>query len=393
MLRKLWKHLLGRQSGSTKKSKMSLTFRPFLEQLERRLVPVTDVFWIGPTGGAWSDSANWSSGAVPDSTDDVYLGSAYTLSNDHPSVVDTSITVDAVITSSSYGGFAIGPTMSSSVTLSANGNITLAGTTVLGSSLGPTTVSAGGSLFVFGSVSTAMGASTTLSANGIVLESSSAFTVTSTGMAPTTFSAAGTVEMDGDLRVTEYSVLSISVPTGSATVGTGGTVEIADGATLSYSGYQPLAIDGTLTALAASPFGFGAASDLSVSPSVNVAGSLDVNDAASLTVSGTLLDQGDVKLESNTAVLTVSGEMNVNAELDLYAPASSGGMPSGPNLTVTGLMNLGSGAALWVYGAVSVPVTVISAGSHTGDFANINGEANNTDQHGHWAGSAYVYTG
>src|SRR5262245_17966825 len=43
-----------------------------LEVLEDRTLPAI-VFWTNPSGGDWADAANWDTGALPGSLDDVVI--------------------------------------------------------------------------------------------------------------------------------------------------------------------------------------------------------------------------------------------------------------------------------------------------------------------------------
>src|SRR3954463_16437049 len=49
----------------------------FLERLEHRVVPVTNM-WTTPAGGDWSNPANWNQGHVPLSSEDVVIPSLNT---------------------------------------------------------------------------------------------------------------------------------------------------------------------------------------------------------------------------------------------------------------------------------------------------------------------------
>jgi hypothetical protein len=76
MLRKIWKSLSTRSTGRPAACRSS---RPLaLESLEERCVPATYT-WVGPSGGLWSNPANWSGGppnTVPSAGSTVFYNTA-----------------------------------------------------------------------------------------------------------------------------------------------------------------------------------------------------------------------------------------------------------------------------------------------------------------------------
>src|SRR5690348_8230502 len=95
-------------------------YRPLLERLEDRVNPGVEAIWIGPVGGAWSAAANWSTGAVPNSGTDCYLGSSYPGGTNNSSIITSDITVESVTCASGYGGITVEAKLTGSVTSNAS---------------------------------------------------------------------------------------------------------------------------------------------------------------------------------------------------------------------------------------------------------------------------------
>src|ERR1700722_6938775 len=89
-----------------------------VERLEPRTL-LSTVAWIGAYGGAWTTAADWSTGAVPKSTDDVVInvtGSVTITLNGAASVNSLSITGDTL--GISGGNLTIAATLANSGTIS-----------------------------------------------------------------------------------------------------------------------------------------------------------------------------------------------------------------------------------------------------------------------------------
>jgi|CXWL01.1.fsa_nt_gi hypothetical protein len=94
-------------------------------------VTVPTVRWINPTSGFWDVAANWSTGTVPGSTDDVLIDVPGDITVTHRSGITTVKSVVARDSLTFSGGTLIGATvLGSAVTVSPNASITLDGVTL-----------------------------------------------------------------------------------------------------------------------------------------------------------------------------------------------------------------------------------------------------------------------
>lgn len=180
-----------------------------LEELEPRVVPAFDNFWVGPAGGLWSTASNWSLG-TPNSQDILYLGSHWQGSNDNASVDDVSASVMAINAASGYGGITV------------NGGVTL-------------TVGGGtGTWDSYGSVSLGMGSTL----NGSITVE--AGTLTTTDNMGSTITGSVLVNSNGNWVVTGFGMGTVNVGTS-----TGNGVTISGTLTIDTDGYLNVAAANT----------------------------------------------------------------------------------------------------------------------------------------------------
>jgi hypothetical protein len=118
-------------SGRPRGARKTGRYRPELLALENRTLPST-ISWLHPVSGDWNDSANWSGGRVPLTTDDVVIpfrGITVTHATDHTDNARTLRSEADLDISAGRLTIGIGGTFTSSlidalVTVSDNGTLT-----------------------------------------------------------------------------------------------------------------------------------------------------------------------------------------------------------------------------------------------------------------------------
>ena len=159
----------------------NLNYHLTVTSLEPRVVPATNT-WTGGTTGSWSIGANWSSGNVPISTDNVVIptGDTVTLSDGNAYSIDT-LTVASGATLQITSGSSIAATASTGTQITDDGTIDIGDSSTPGSlfvSAASGTISgtnANTCFIVFGSnasniVGTNYAGSSTLNITGLTIE-------------------------------------------------------------------------------------------------------------------------------------------------------------------------------------------------------------------------------
>ena len=367
------------------------------------------ITWTGGSSGDWNTAGNWQGGAVPNSSDDVIVGSGSTVT-----ISSGSTSIDALISvagtlqispgasltlaaASSVAGTLImeGSTLQNAVGLTVTGTLDWYDGTITGA--GSTSISSSGSLVIGdGSISSPVGRvldqalsnsgtlswtasrSTTATANGALNNQSANFTVTgsgglsASGTAPT-FTNSGTISLNAGgatfplaLPVTNSGTLSVTSGTLAATasITSTGSVMIGSGATLSDTGAAFSQSSGQLTVNGT----------LSSSQTVNInGGSLSGTGtvAANLTSGGTVAPGTS---SSSPGILTISGNYTQNSggTLSVILDGATAGTGYG-QLAVAGTASLAGGLSLSLNYTPQAgdSYQIISAGSLSGAFNGV----------------------
>jgi hypothetical protein len=296
--------------------------RLVLEQLEDRLTPTSNV-WIGPESGNWSNANYWSLGHVPTSSEDLTFGGPGSANTD--SVDDiSSLTVQNVVSTFDFTStVSIGSGDGTAISLQSLSSFTSYGGLVLNKGA---TLSVTGDVFIYGTL-TSTGA-TTLNAGPLVeLESGSVVNVTgSTGLSL----SSNAIDNFGTVNIGTASTASALTITGASSTyitEVFSTTAMFDGSTLTNDGNQ-LDVIGTLSM----------SSTGSVTSTVTSVNGLEI--------SGTLNSSGRSLISSSgTFDIALGGEVNAVGSLSLSG-----------TITQDGIMKLGSassGALLFVTGSTS----------------------------------------
>jgi hypothetical protein len=331
--------------------------RPKLEVLEDRAVPSVENIWVGPSGGLWSDPANWSLGHTPQSDDLLIFGlisdGGLTAANtdsvdDLPNVSVGNITLEADYTS----------------TLTVDGGNTLTSAASFDQSAGSLVLHSGATLSA---------------ADGIILGG------------PTAIESGVTIASTGTLYINKSLTLAPDIIGGKAFLNAGavyqaGTLSVAGGVELDINGfYNPIA--GSLTTV------FQGQATISVSSSnqVGMEGELDLNNGIFATTNGLKVD-GTLKtlgadlivgnLENNGQIVWASATpfttllVNGNYSTDLGTlnmRVASGNLND--SLLVSGSASLGGTLDVIAQGPLTFGNTfgliTCAAGSMTGNFSSL----------------------
>ncbi len=356
--------------------------------------PTPTVTWVGTTGGDWNTASRWSTGAVPQATDDVFIGlsAGQVVTISSGTVTVNTLTCDCALTVNS------GVTLTLGNASQINGTLTLAGGTVGGAGAltvnGPFNVSASGSALSGAGVFTTQGASTVNipSAGGgflavvggkswvnegtltIAGDDRVFFGFTSGGANSLTNAAGATIELastfatpldffTGTASLTNLGTINLSV-SGSHTIANG--IAFNNGGTVNVNaGTFVVAGSGTDSGLYT--VAAGATINFQGGTRTLAAGS-DITGAGTLTVSGSIVSaNASLTIAASGAALNVSsGTLNVNVAglTGTVAPVTvSGGVlnfNSGaivlPSLLLSG-GTLGGTADMTVDGTFSVTVS------------------------------------
>src|SRR5690348_16680678 len=295
--------------------------------------PPSTIDWLGPvsgstaqkpSSGSWNTAANWSSGAVPTSSDTVALGgtnagSAYAVT------VDSAALVGALTLSAANGAtldLKANLTASTSITVNSGSTINTTGASgTIALNGGSTGISNSGTVAVTaatlsivgnltdnsgGAVTVASG--TTLTTSGAVTNSSGA-TITISGTftesGTSAVSNAGTITLSGGtLQDTNASAVAIN---NTGTINSSGTSALTDSnggitntGTIHVTG-------GTLTVTGALTDNSGGALTIDSLAALTTASALTNNSGATITISGTLTETGTAAINNSGGTITLSG--------------------------------------------------------------------------------------
>ncbi len=266
-----------RRHGGSRRGKL---FTPKLFHLEQRLLLATD-YWTGhsaATGGNdnWSNAGNWSTGAVPGTSDTADFTSSE--SQYGTSVVDLSFSIGSLVIDSTWGG-----TLDVNNALSVSGNFTLASGTLGGTA-----------------TLTASGSSSEWSAGTLAGSVTNAGTMTIDTSGGSLFMN-GTLTNTGTINVTGTNAIYTDV--------TGGTIDNQAGGTFDFQ-----------AGAAMEPFSSGTGI-------FNNAGTLENSISSGTSAIGfTVNDTGTIQGDSGTLELTDGGSGG--------SSASPGTMNAGTGATV-----------------------------------------------------------
>jgi hypothetical protein len=276
-----------------------------LEGLEARTV-LSTVSWSNPAGGDWNTATNWSTGVVPNFTQDVMI--AIAVSN--PIVIDSANAVNSLTDSTASLELA-GGSLSLAGTSSVSQNVTISSGAEL-TSAGNLTI--GGTLNQSGGVLTGAG---TVTVNGLLTWSGGAMS------GPGTTVAAGGLQLGlGDGK--SYT-------------------ESLDARTLQNAGSATWTSTDALTQNAHSLFQNLAHATLTVQSGVTLTDTGTLDNAGTITVTagtgtasfGTVYtneNEGNLEVSSGTLFLGGSGSFTGNTVVDAGATLQFGGAPYNFNL-------------------------------------------------------------
>jgi hypothetical protein len=289
-------------------------YRPWFETLEDRTVP-TNLFWIGPAGGAWSVPANWVDAfgvnRLPSSQDQLQFDAGT-----GASVINGDFHVSAVFAATGYSGFTFLP----GVTVNADDAFWFGGTSIItgGTSALPTTLHSG----------------------DIELLTDSSTTITGVG---SFISLAGALGQNGPVKVNAGATLLFSPSTNTTFAG-----DILQYGHMTIQGSNPLTpIPTTITSTGSMLLNFGSVTDITppitgpfmVVPPPNLV-NLDVNTVL-VNTGGTLnLWPGTVTtvLAPTTGDFVVAGVMTMGVMPTPFGPVfgpASLTLPSSANIFST----------------------------------------------------------
>lgn len=332
------------------------------------------VVWIatdeagGPSGGFWKDAANWETGTVPTSNDDVIVitDQLHGLTPSYPVTIDTaayakSLTLDDYDTAPGHKT----PEIINNSTLTIGGKLTLNADAKFTNSLGSHVIVGG-----------AIDVETITRTSGVVVTNTS--TITNAGML--TLAAGGTI--DTLIAIANSGTIDLSGGTlllKSDVANTGGTVQADAGATLIVDGVTvdggTVAILGTLELDGTSVIKNGT---LNNSGMVNVQDTVAFAHETVSNTSGTIrvlangwltIDQGSTvantgnvaidasgKLTINGATISGAGTVTDNGEIDLTGNAvlSGGVLTNNATFKVSGTGNALSSETVTNTGTIAV---------------------------------------
>jgi hypothetical protein len=401
--------------------------RPRLETLEERSVPST-VTWVGGSGTGsqqtdWNFAANWSTGRLPGSGDDVVINSSTntTVNHAYNNVTVRSLTLGSADTLNwSFGTLTVSgtsPNVNGTVNLSGGtwtgpGNMTLGGLlTWTGGTLGGTgTTTANAGIALNGSnTSETLDGRTLVNANaqtitwsgtsnnlyiqdGAVLSNpaSSTFNVTADNSVygpvgvSGTFRNAGTFTKSGTTGTTEfnYGVLfnnsgTVNVNGGTLKLDAGGTdsagsFAVTSGATLDFNGGTTLLGSSIGTSTVAQPGNvvFSGNEVTDVTGTYNVSGSTTVS-------GGTAKFAGPLVSLGPTVTLS-GGTANVTRNVSVANLNVTGGTLTGPStVTVTGALTWNNNGQMTGSGTTTVNATATLSLGGAGTAQTLDGRTLN----------------
>ncbi|WP_375158580.1 VCBS domain-containing protein [Bradyrhizobium sp. RDT46] len=305
------------------------------------------VVWIAtekpgaPSGGFWKDAANWATGTVPTSNDDVIVitDQLHGLTPSYPVTIDTaayakSLTLDDYDTAPGHKV----PEVINNSTLTIEGKLTLNADAKFTNSLG-------GHVTVKGAIDV----ETITRTSGVVVTNTS--TITNAGTL--TLRAGGTI--DTLTAIANSGMIDLTGGTlvlKSDVANTGGTVQVEAGATLVVEDTTvdggSVAILGTLELDGTSLIENGT---LNNSGTVNVNGTVEfANQTVSNTSGGTIkvlangwltIDQGSSVANAGHVTVDASGKLSISG-----ATISGGTIDGGGTIDVTGASKIDGGAIL-----------------------------------------------
>ena len=313
--------------------------------------PTPTVSWVGATGGSWHTASNWSTGAVPQATDDVYIGlPGQTVTISSGTVTVNTLTCDCDLTVS-------GATLIVNNASQINGRLTLISGTVGGT--GDLTVTDG--FVVPGSYSTLSGTGvfTTQGTSTVDMSSVSGGYLGVTG--------GKTWVNEGSLTIGGNDFVYFGLSSGGVNQlvnAVGATLTLASSHATPLSHYTGTALVtnlGTINATAAGSHAFEGPVGFSNAGTVNVeAGTLILrgggSDAGAYAVaSGTVLNfAGGTRTLLEGSQVSGAGTLLVSGGT-VHANGALGIAGTGAALRVTGgVLNVAEGAT----SGLSVPVTV-----------------------------------
>jgi hypothetical protein len=300
-----------------------------------RLIVFVSVTWLGcgtvvafgqDTGavasGSWETAATWTGNTVPNSSNNVYIGSTY------PTGAASTATV-TVGASESANNLYLGNGSGTSGTLNLAGNtLTIASSLVIGQNGGTGVINEGGGSFTVGS--------TAYVENGNSLSfgtKDAVFSLQLSGASSATTSATGNITQDVNVLTGSTLTLGADMNVGS--------LNIQDsGSTFNMAGHNLIAQDVLFGDLGSSPVTLQNLGNITTS-NLNVGNGMSFNITASDTVTSFFLSGGTSTLDNNvgsvslsngaTAATTTSGTATTNASI-------SGGstLTLGANMTLTG---------------------------------------------------------
>jgi hypothetical protein len=352
----------------------------------------TKITWTA-TSGDWSDAANWSGGAVPDSNDAVVIATSavqtitydsgndtidsLSVGNDH--FIMASGSLEVLTTAKFSDGF-----VQTGGTIEA-GTFTVlkSGTLTGGSATGSTVLNISGGIAL--SDYTLAGSAVLNNASSIISETSGIAVGDNTGVDATINNeAAGTYRIAGDYGITAGAASAVidnaglfEKTNGSGTSNIGididstGTISVASGGTLAFSGPANV-ISGAVMGAGTIEFANGGDSTLTLG--TIGAGAVEIEGATvilgtSTVFSGSLDETAGSVLSIGTNIVTLRGAASEIGQNGNAVVSGTGTLVNAGTLTVMALQ-VGGSATLDNTGTVSQVYTV-TLGDSSGAVANI----------------------
>ena len=304
------------------------------------------VSWKSAVSGNWTTKIDWSTGAVPVSTDDVTIGVAgsYTVS------VTSAIAADSITLSDASAALVItAPGLTDKVTaaLSNSGTVYV-----------DTTGSGGSSLTIGGTLTNQGG-----------------FYIGSTSLTKATMVTAGAVNNSGLIELISSTTAAPALKVTGA-FGNTATVEVDYG----YAGGSSLTIGGTLTNQGGLYIGSTSLSKATTVTAAALANSdfIDLvsgTAAAALKVAGAFGNTATVEVDYGSSIggsnLTIGGTLTNSATLDIgYTTLTKATTVKAANLANTGTVNLSGGTAA----TATLDITGVAPTTISGTY-NLSGNA------------------
>ncbi|HZZ98786.1 MAG TPA: InlB B-repeat-containing protein [Candidatus Saccharimonadia bacterium] len=297
----------------------------------------------GASSTAWGTAGNWSTNAVPTSSDDVTIGDLNSPSIKQPTLSSgTTVNSISIIGKSSNGNRGGCLTVATGVTLTITTNLTITGSTS----------GAGGSVSC-GSVS---------KKNGLVTTTTGSVTVGG-NITLTNASTAGGEQPQ--ILLGSGGTLKIA---GTVTLGTNATFTVTAG-TVNYNGGAQTVAPQTYGSLLLSGSGTKTLTSVStINSNLTLAGTASATTAANMTIGGNLFIRDGTTLTVGAFTLAVTGTTTVGEGMSGTLTFSSA---TNPGKTLTGVVTVNSGGT-WTESAAITP-TFNSGIVNNGTFTTSTG--------------------